>query len=149
METISTKTQVVTNESKVRLIALFVFLLSGIYAYTFSSYSLSLLVPLFLVIDFGLRSFNLVKFSPLAVIAGWLAIALKLPAKPVFMAPKRFAARIGLVFSLAIFFFHVAGFNPLILTGILLCFAALEAFAGFCAGCYVFDLIQRIRRVKI
>ncbi len=143
MKTITKHPQLVTNESKVRLIAFFVFLLCCIYAY-----SLLLFLPLLLIIDFGLRSFNLVKFSLLGIIAGWLVTGLKLPVKPVFLPPKRFAARIGLGFSLAIFVVHVAGFNTFILTGVLICFAALESFAGFCAGCYVFDFIQRFKRVQ-
>ena len=79
-----------TNESKVRLIAFFVLLLTGVYLLTPSVW-----VPVFLVIDFAFRSFNIGKLSPLALISDTLISTFKLPVKPVYLPPKRFAARIG------------------------------------------------------
>lgn len=49
-----------TNESKIRLIALFTLIIAIIYLLTSSIF-----LPIFLLIDFGLRSFNLGFLSPL------------------------------------------------------------------------------------
>jgi hypothetical protein len=66
---------------------------------------------------------------------------LKIKNKPVDRAPKRFAAGMGLVFTIAILsagFFHFAILsNVLVVT--LCVFAMLESFAAFCAGCYVYS----------
>lgn len=60
--------------------------------------------------------------------------------------PKQFAQLIGLVFSLTALILTY-GFNLFgvaqIFLGILVLFAGLEAFAGFCAGCFVFGWLMR------
>ncbi len=130
-----------TNESKVRLIAFFVLLSVILYWLTDS-----IIVPFFLVIDFSLRSFDLGKYSPLGLISDWAVQTFKLPVKPVYLPPKRFAARIGLAFSIAILVLHVLEINTIIISSILAFFAALESLLGFCAGCYVYSLLQRFKR---
>jgi hypothetical protein len=148
--------------SKIRLTAFFVLLLIIVYILTGIG-----LIPVLLLLDFTLRGFGLGAYSPLAWFSGRLATALRLPAKPVYMPPKRFAARIGLVFCLAISVLHFAGRGPailhfagrgpdawgetvlslpaLILSSIIALFAALESLAGFCAGCYVYNAYARLR----
>jgi uncharacterized protein DUF4395 len=132
-----------TNESKVRLTAFFVLLLALVYLLTNS-----IAVPVILVIDFALRSFNLGKFSPLAFISEDLVRIFKLPFKAVYMPPKRFAARIGLVFSIAILILHLLGHPAIIVTAVLVFFAALESLLGFCAGCYVYNFLQKFRKAN-
>jgi hypothetical protein len=133
-----------TNESKVRLTAFFVLVL----VITFLLIKL-LLIPVILVIDFGLRSFNLGKYSPLAYISDLLVKTLKLPIIPVYLPPKRFAARIGLLFSVVILILHL--FKPeavLPVAVVLAFFAALESLLGFCAGCYVYTFLQRFKKFE-
>jgi hypothetical protein len=144
MSTLTTKpVQAQTNESKVRLIAFFVLLLVVIYWLTGL-----ILFPAILVIDFALRSFDRGKFSPLALLSDWIVKTFKLPVKPVYLPPKRFAARIGLSLSALILILYFVNLDTVIVSGILAFFAALESFIGFCAGCYVFDFLQRFRRVN-
>ncbi|MXZ24821.1 MAG: DUF4395 domain-containing protein [Caldilineaceae bacterium SB0665_bin_21] len=60
--------------------------------------------------------------------------------------PKRFAQTVGLGFSVAALVLHfVAGFPVAanVVLAVLILFAALEAFLGFCAGCFVFDYLMR------
>ena len=128
------------NESKIRLTAFFVLLLIIIYMLTGIG-----LIPVFLFLDFTLRGFGLGAYSPLAWISGRIVAALKLPAKPVYMPPKRFAARVGFLFCLAIVVAHYADLSTLILSAIIALFAALESLAGFCAGCYVYNAYARLR----
>ena len=132
-----------TNESKVRLTALFILLFVVLYLV-----SGKIIFPAFLVIDFALRSFNLPQYSPLALFSGWLVKTFKLPVKPVFFPPKRFAARIGLLFSIVIVALHVVTVNAFIPAVILGFFAAFESFFNFCAGCYVYDFLQRFKKAE-
>jgi hypothetical protein len=128
------------SEGKIRLTAFFVLLLIIVYMITGIGP-----IPVFLLLDFTLRGFGLGAYSPLAWISGRLAAAFKLPAKPVYMPPKRFAARVGFLFCLAIVVAHYADLSTLILSAIIALFAALESLAGFCAGCYVYNAYARLR----
>jgi hypothetical protein len=60
--------------------------------------------------------------------------------------PKRFAQAIGLVFSVTAIVLAY-GFGQVgtayAVVGVLTSFAALEAFAGFCTGCFVFGFLMR------
>ena len=60
--------------------------------------------------------------------------------------PKRFAQSIGLVFSMtALVLIFAVGSMPAAVgvLAVLAVFASLEAFAGFCAGCFVFNHLMR------
>ncbi|MEI9934856.1 MAG: DUF4395 domain-containing protein [Ferruginibacter sp.] len=130
-----------TNESKVRLIAFFVLLLVILYQVTNI-----VIVPFFLVIDFSFRSFNLGKYSPLAFVSDRIVKIFKLPVKPVYLPPKRFAAMIGLAFSIGILVLRLLEINTIIISSVLAFFAALESLLGFCAGCYVYNFLQRFKK---
>ena len=125
------------NENKVRIVAGFVLLTGLLYLLTGWSWLLVLLIA-----DFGLRVFKLPKYSPFGKVADGVVGQLRLPFKGTDQAPKRFAAGIGLVFSITILVLHGLGINTLILTSILVIFAILESFAGFCAGCYVYTFLK-------
>jgi len=131
---------ITSNESRIRLTAFFVLLL--IIAYMITGIGL---IPVFLLLDFTLRGFGLGAYSPLAYISGLLVAALKLPLKPIYMPPKRFAARIGFLFCLAIVVAHYTHLSTIILSAIIALFAALESIVGFCAGCYVYNAYARLR----
>ena len=126
------------NESKIRLVAFFVLVLTLIYLY-----SNIFAIPLFLMIDFLLRSFQFGRFSPIGWISELMVKFLKFPFKPVYYPPKRFAARIGLAFSFLIAVFHVIEWNTSLLAFVLMFFAFLESFFSFCAGCYVYGFLVR------
>ncbi|MBI4313125.1 MAG: DUF4395 domain-containing protein [Chloroflexi bacterium] len=66
--------------------------------------------------------------------------------KPVPGPPKRFAQGIGVVFSWSAMLLHFAfGMTGAAygVLGVLTLFASLEAFLGFCMGCYVFGWLMR------
>ena len=132
-----------TNESKIRLIALFVFITTVTYILT--KY---IFLPALLVIDFALRSFDLGKYSLFAVVSEWLVKTFKLPIKPVYLPPKRFAARIGLLFSIAMFLLQLVSINTILVSGVLVFFAALESFFSICAGCYVYSYLIQLKLIK-
>jgi len=135
--------QVTTNGSKIRLIALFVLISTVVYILTKLIY-----ISVFLVIDFALRAFDLGKYSPLAIVSESLVKTLKLPFKQVYLPPKRFAARIGLLFSITILILQLISINNIAVSITLAFCATLESFFGFCAGCYVFSYLQKFKLIK-
>ncbi len=133
------------NETKVRLVAGLVLLTAIVYLLTNW-----VILPLLLVVDFGLRSFDGGRYSPLANLADGIVKLGKLTYKGTDQAPKRFAARIGLAFALTITILHLAGISTVIPVGVLAVFAALESLVGFCAGCYVYTyFIRPLRRSDV
>lgn len=124
------------NENKSRLTAFFVFALTIVYLLNGFW-----LIMAFLLIDFSLRAFNLGKYSLLGFISDAIIKQLKIKNKPVDRAPKRFAAGVGMVFSLAIIITGYVHQQTIVyaLSGVLVFFAFLESFLGICAGCYIYS----------
>ena len=87
------------------------------------------------------------KLSPLGllvtrVVTPRLGLAPRYVAGP----PKRFAQAIGVLFSVtAVVLTYPVGsfFAAQVVLGLLLVAASLEAFAGFCLGCWVFGLLMQ------
>jgi uncharacterized membrane protein YidH (DUF202 family) len=133
---------VTINENQARLTALQVLLLVAIglfFGYT--------VIIAFLVIDFFLRSFNWGKYSILNIASGFLIRKFAINNKQVDRGPKRFAALVGFFFTLSILILSLADITlpAQIIAGVLLIFASLEAFVGFCAGCYVYTFFIRLK----
>jgi len=130
------------DENRTRIGA-FIVLLLGL-AYVISA---SWLFPAFLLMDFILRAAGLASFSLIAIVSGQVARILKIKSKPVDRAPKHFAAATGAVFSGLIVLAQLPGCHTLALslTAVLLIFASLESFVGFCAGCYVYSWLKPLR----
>jgi len=96
----------------------------------------------YLLFDFALRALNLGKYSLLGFLSDAVIKQLNIKNKPVDRAPKRFAAWVGFIFTVAIlisFFSHLT-IIAISLAVILSFFAFLESFFGFCAGCYVYSI---------
>lgn len=94
----------------------------------------------FLVLDFALRAFT-GRTSPLAQTVKALAAIRGWQSKPVFAPPKKFAAALGFVFSLAIavlLLLHVHTAANIV-AGILLLCAVLESAFKICLGCYTYN----------
>jgi hypothetical protein len=132
------------NENKVRLTALWVLVLV-----TLSFFSQPLLLIAFLAIDFFLRAFNWGKYSPLNKLSGVVVKQLHIANKPIDQAPKRFAAKIGFLLSVAVAICLLTqAFNAaFILRIVFAVFAFLESFLGFCAGCYVYSFLKKVKIV--
>jgi bifunctional ADP-heptose synthase (sugar kinase/adenylyltransferase) len=129
------------NENKARLTALLVLILGTIFLITGLWFIMA-----FLVIDFLLRANNLGKYSLLAILSDAVIKQLKIKNKPTDRAPKRFAAGVGLVFTMGILILTLLHLDTatLLVTLVLLLFAFLESFVGFCAGCYVYSMLQKL-----
>ena len=84
--------------------------------------------------------------SPMGMLATRLIAPRIAEPRPVPGPPKRFAQMVGLAFSSTALLLHFVVGLPLAATGVLALltvFASLEAFLGFCAGCFVFNLLMR------
>jgi hypothetical protein len=133
---------ITVNENRVRLTALWVLLLVII-----SFFIIQLPIFIFLAVDFFLRAFNFGKFSPLNILSGAVVKQLKIANKPIDQAPKRFAAGIGFVLSVSVVLFLLIGFikTVFVLSIIFASFAFLESFLSFCAGCYVYTVLSKLK----
>lgn len=133
---------ITVNENKVRLTALSVFILAVVYLLTGTW-----IIPAFLTVDFFLRGFNFGKYSLLHIVSDKVIQLFSIKSKPIDQAPKRFAAKIGFFFSIAILAAHLINYTTaaLVLDGVLTIFAFLESFLGFCAGCYVYTFYIKLR----
>lgn len=125
------------NEHVVRLVAAQVLILT--LAVVLTSWEW---LAFLLAVDFALRAFTRIP-SPLALIARSLANTFKLAPKPIFAAPKRFAAGLGLLFSLLIgIFLSINWPITALVTAIILAFCALlEAAFNICIGCYIYNWV--------
>lgn len=129
------------NEIKVRITAAFVILVAvtGLLIHSW-------IIPAFLVIDFFLRSGKGRKYSPLGFFSGQILKIFSLKGRQVNVAPKKFAARIGLVLSVLFLLAELVGFlnTSFAMSAILVFFAFLESAIGFCAGCYIYTFYRKL-----
>lgn len=97
---------------------------------------------IFLSVDFGIRAFTS-QHSLLSILAKAISNILHLKPKPVFAAPKKFAALLGFIMSTIIL--TLLHFNLLtgayIAGGVLIVCALLESLFNICVGCLVYNFI--------
>ncbi len=140
------KTPKRVKERNVRAIALQVIIISAL------SIAFRQPIVMFLLsIDFGIRIISDGKYSPLAFISrNVLAPVLPFRNKIILLRPKIFAASIGMVLSATAGIFGLSGqITPMIfLTAILLLFSFLETFLKFCAGCWMFGVLIRMKLIS-
>jgi hypothetical protein len=126
------------NENAVRITALWVVLLMGVYFITANP-----IIPALLAVDFYIRGFTKLKSSPLSWISKQLIKIIDVPNVLIDKGPKIFAARIGFILTLATSLFGFLGFSILSISigSVLVVFAFLECGLNFCAGCWVYTYV--------
>jgi len=143
-----------TGQTATRISAFFVFTALFSLMITQSPW-----IILLLAADFALRGFGYAHISPIARASTALVSALSMTDTLIDAGPKRFAARLGLTFSLVISALFITGSVAGIgmcsaaacgMTAILALFSGLEAFLGYCVGCQLYSMTsgyfpQRIR----
>ena len=143
-----------TGQTATRFTAFFVFTALIILLATQSSW-----IILLIAADFALRGFGYAHISPLARASTALVSGININETMIDAGPKRFAARLGLLFSLVISALLLTGTAAHLgacsatacgLTALLALFAGLEAFLGYCVGCRVYSLLcgRMPRRVR-
>lgn len=125
------------NESRPRLVAALVVLLALAGALT-QWWGIMLLLSM----DFFLRAFKMGKYSVLGNIAKMTIQKFHISGKQVDEAPKRFAAKLGFLFTIAILVLSVTRHMPaaMMVTYVLVLFAVLESVFSFCVGCLVYTI---------
>jgi hypothetical protein len=126
------------DENRVRATAMGVVLIMGAFLFTGE-----LLFGAFLAMDFGIRAFTKLKYSPLSWLAHHFVNAIGTRAVPIPKAPKVFAARIGFLLTSLSTLFALLGmpYLSLILGTTLVGFAFMECGLNFCAGCWVYTYV--------
>ncbi len=123
------------NETAIRFIGGFVALLTVAAIATKIFW-----IPLYLAIDFFFRAFTDIK-PPLGLLAKFITEKLQLNPKWIFAPPKKFAALVGFIFSVAITILLLLQLDvaALAVASVLLICAILESAFGICVGCYFYD----------
>ncbi|MGM0376343.1 MAG: DUF4395 domain-containing protein, partial [Bacteroidota bacterium] len=100
---------------------------------------------IFLAADFLLRAIDRPKLSPLAITAKGMAETFSFRREMINAGPKLFAARIGLLFSVAIVVLTLTGSvtASFVLAGVLGLFSFLESAFGLCVACKVYPFVYR------
>ena len=106
----------------------------------------SIFIPVFLAVDFLIRTTNNSRYSPIANLSVAIVKYTKIENSYVNAGPKLFATRVGLIFSSLIFIASLLNANllTLSLTSILVFFSFLEAVFGFCVACKLYPFIYKI-----
>jgi hypothetical protein len=130
------------DEYVIRIIAYFVAYICAIGLIAGTPYLFILLAA-----DFALRAFGANRFSILKLLAEQTAVLFRVPVRPVYAEPKRFAASLGLLFSLSVIGFECLGWQKTANAtgGILIACALLESLLGICPGCYVHSFLQKFK----
>ena len=99
---------------------------------------------LVLFFDFFMRTIRQSKFSPFQIVGQFVVTGWGIAPKLCDESPKRFALYLGLITSLFLVVFYLAGFTTLAtsIAVILLICALLETLFDFCIGCKIYYAIQ-------
>jgi len=126
------------DENRVRVTAFGVVILMGLFFLTGNA-----VFPAILVLDFYLRAFTKLPYSPLSFLAHQLVKLTGIRPLLIDKAPKVFAARVGLLLSVLITGASLLGLSllPAVLGATLVLFAFLECGLNFCAGCWVYTYV--------
>ena len=105
---------------------------------------------LMLLFDFFMRTVRQSKFSPFQVVGNFILTGCGIAPKFCDESPKRFALYLGLIISLFLVVFYMAGFTAFAtsITIILLICALLETLFDFCIGCKIYYAIQILSLLK-
>ena len=134
------------NDYAARAVASIVIILVILFEITGNEFLL-----LFITYGFLARVLTGPTLSPIGLIATRIIVpAIGSPDKPVPGPPKRFAQFIGLILSSAatiqVFVFDSPA-SAKYLMAILGFFASLESILGFCAGCFVFGWLMKLKLI--
>lgn len=95
-----------------------------------------------IVIDYSVRAFTNLPYSPFSWLAMQIVRQTDWPPKRIDKAPKIFAARVGWLFALAtavLYFIYPPA--SIIVGATLMGFALLESIFDFCVGCVVYTYL--------
>ena len=126
------------DENRVRTTAFGILVIMGLFFMTNNP-----VFPAILMLDFYVRAFTKLKYSPLSFLAHLLVKALGTEPVWIDKAPKMFAARVGLLLTSLTLGAALLQL-PLLATitgATLVLFSFLECGLNFCAGCWVYTFV--------
>ena len=126
------------DENRVRVTAMGVIITMGAFFATGNA-----LFPALLVVDYFIRAFTRLTYSPLGWLAHLFVKAMGTKAVLIDKAPKVFAARIGLLLT-SITSLGALMYWPLLayISGsVLVLFSFLECGLNFCTGCWLYTYV--------
>ena len=142
MKTVCPLSKKTIDEHASQLVGIFVLVLLAL-SYFFTNYILW-----FLLLDFLARSIN-ARYSILARLSRKILDLLNIKPKPIGAAPKRFAARMGLLFVvilLSLLFINCfIGYQIIFILFFIA--VSLEAFFKFCIGCKIYTLLSYLKLI--
>jgi hypothetical protein len=102
-------------------------------------------IIIFLAYDFLMRGFLKPKFSVLANLSKFILKMMKSKPKMTNAGPKKFAAKLGFIFSLMVIGLQFSGLSlfATIIAGVFAFFAFLEGAFGFCVACKVYPILLK------
>jgi hypothetical protein len=126
------------DENRVRVTALGVVFTMGTFFVTGSP-----LFPAMLVVDFIIRAFTRLNYSPLSYVAHHFVKVIGTQPVLIDKAPKVFAARIGFILTSVTTLGALLHWPLLayISGSVLVLFAFLECGLNFCAGCWLYTFV--------
>lgn len=126
------------DENRVRVTALGVVATMGAFFITGNA-----VFPALLVVDFFIRAFTRLQYSPLSYLAHLLVKLMGTQPVLIDKAPKVFAARVGFLFTSVTTVGALLGWPLLayISGSVLVLFAFLECGLNFCMGCWVYTFV--------
>lgn len=128
------------NEPTVRVVALLVAITAATGAWLQSPY-----IFLFLAYDFYVRGFDKKQWSLFRLIGIKAVNILEVREKLIDAGGKKFAAKIGFIFSAALTLFTLFGWQAgvFVLSATLVVFALLESTLAYCVGCKVYSILNK------
>jgi hypothetical protein len=125
------------NENTARITGFVMATMIALYAVTGSN-----VFMIAITLDYAIRAFTRLKYSPASWLAAQLVRLTKLPEITIDKAPKMFAARIGFLFALAsALLSFISPIASLVVALTLMSFAVLESVFNLCVGCLVYTYI--------
>ena len=129
------------NENLLRLNSLVIFSAFVMVVLTPAQW---MIIPI--TIDFAIRIFLGVEKSPLCILLQRILDTFNISPCMINAGPKRFAAKLGLAFSLLITLFFILNLVVAVKTmaGIMAILTGLEAFTGYCVGCKIYRILTNL-----
>ncbi|MCB0164051.1 MAG: DUF4395 domain-containing protein [Anaerolineae bacterium] len=123
------------SNNVVRITGFMMALMIALFAATGLNYFL-----IIITIDYFIRAFTGLKYSPFSWIGHQLAATINRPDKHIDKGPKLFAARVGFLFAAAATgLFYLFPSVSLTVALVLMGFATLESVFDICVGCLVYS----------
>lgn len=121
-----------------RLTVFFNVVLMGMFLYSQNSLFIAIVA-----IDYFIRAALKLEYSPFRLFASYMISTLNLKKKPISLAPKIFASRLGLICAILAVILQLLGYNTgaLITAGMLMVLSIMDSIFNFCVGCLIYNFL--------